>query len=63
MANYSFDFGLYDLRSSNSVATRDSSAFDSYGLCFINYLPNATTTQLQALPVGVIEGDGSDYCK
>lgn len=59
--NISFDFGFYDLRTANGLSAHSAPAFDAYGLCFLDYLPTAQASTLQALPTGS-EGGASDYC-
>jgi len=60
--NVFFDFGVYDVREKNSAASREGE-FASYGLCWLDLLPEADRETVYALPGGDgIVGTTSDYC-
>jgi hypothetical protein len=69
--NVSVDFGVYDMRQKNE-ASKDSawasahSQFpaDSYGICWLNSLPQADSAAVKLLPSrDAKNGKTSDYCK
>lgn len=69
--NVSVDFGVYDMRQKNE-ASKDSAwasahsqyPADSYGICWLNSLPQADSTAVKLLPSrDAKNGKTSDYCK
>jgi hypothetical protein len=69
--NVSLDFGVYDLRNSNTASKNTSFAqahenekqFAFYGICWLKEYPSEISQKLLALPGGdSISGRTSDYC-
>ncbi|CAN2245843.1 hypothetical protein [Candidatus Planktophila versatilis] len=70
--NVSVDFGVYDMRQKNEASKDPAWASahsqypaDSYGICWLNSLPQADSLAVKALPSrdGSKNGQTSDYCK
>ena len=70
--NVSVDFGVYDMRQKNEASKDPAWASahsqypaDSYGICWLNSLPQADSLAVKALPSrdGSKNGQKSDYCK
>lgn len=70
--NTSFDWGVYDLRTKNSVSQSNptwAAAYANvketayYAVCWLDLLPASQKTLAKALPGGGTEGKTSDYCK
>jgi hypothetical protein len=70
--NVSVDFGVYDMRQKNEASKDPAWASahsqypaDSYGICWLNSLPQADSVAVKALPSrdGSKNGQKSDYCK
>ena len=70
--NVFVDFGVYDMRQKNEASKDPAWAsahsefqIDSYGICWLNYLPQADSTAVKLLPSrdGSKNGQTSDYCK
>lgn len=68
-ANYTFDFGAYDLRerqptkrpADELMKMGPSGILGLYGLCWYDLFGGQTAQELRAIPVGSAE-KGSDYC-
>ena len=72
LKNVSVDFGVYDMRQKNEASKDPAWASahsqypaDSYGICWLNSLPQADSLVVKALPSrdGSKSGQTSDYCK
>ena len=70
--NVSVDFGVYDMRQKNEASKDPAWASahsqfpaDSYGICWLNSLPQADSLAVKSLPSrdGTKNGQKSDYCK
>ena len=69
--NVSVDFGVYDMRQKNEASKDPSWASshsqfpaDSYGICWLNFLPQADSAAVKLLPSrDAKNGKTSDYCK
>ena len=69
--NVSVDFGVYDMRQKNEASKDPAWASahsqypaDSYGICWLNSLPQADSAAVKLLPSrDVKNGKTSDYCK
>ncbi|GDX17457.1 hypothetical protein LBMAG05_07530 [Actinomycetes bacterium] len=70
--NVSVDFGVYDMRQKNQASKDPAWASahsqfpaDSYGICWLNSLPQADSLAVKSLPSrdGTKNGQKSDYCK
>jgi hypothetical protein len=70
--NVSVDFGVYDMRQKNEASKNPAWASahsqfpaDSYGICWLNSLPQADSVAVNLLPSrdGSKNGQTSDYCK
>jgi hypothetical protein len=70
--NVSVDFGVYDMRQKNEASKDPAWASahsqfpaDSYGICWLNSLPEADSLTVKSLPSrdGTNNGKTSDYCK
>ena len=70
--NVFVDFGVYDMRQKNEASkdpawasTHSEFQIDSYGICWLNSLPQADSTAVKLLPSrdGSKNGQTSDYCK
>jgi hypothetical protein len=71
-SNFSFDFGVYDLRKRNKASADSAWAathaqeleMGAYGLCWLTLLPEADRAVISALPAtDQVSGAQSDYCK
>lgn len=69
-SNVSVDFGLYDLRSTNtasqnaSYASSHDAELAQHALCWLNILPAADAATAKSLPAGdQTAGKTSDYCQ
>lgn len=69
--NFSFDFGVYDLRQRNAVSANAAFATEHanniqqtyYALCWLDLLPSADATFVNSLPAADgVSGSNSDYC-
>ena len=67
--NVFFDWGVYDLRSMNSVSNDTAwlavhpGDQAPYSICWLEFLSPTDTTAINALPLPVAEsGSTSDYC-
>ncbi len=68
--NVAVDFGVYDLRQPNQISKNASWAAahpnkeaDSYGVCWLDLLPEPDKTTVKKLPAGdQASGSKSDYC-
>ena len=72
LKNVSVDFGVYDMRQKNEASKDPAWASahsqypaDSYGICWLNSLPQADSVAVNLLPSrdGSKNGQKSDYCK
>lgn len=72
ISNYSFDFGVYDLRKRNQASADSAWAathaqeleMGAYGLCWLTLLPEADRAVIGALPAtDQVSGAQSDYCR
>jgi hypothetical protein len=69
--NVSVDFGVYDMRQKNEASKDPAWASahsqypaDSYGICWLNFLPQADSVAVKSLPSRDGQnGKKSDYCK
>jgi len=69
-ANYSFDFGAYDLRTpqpskrstAELMAMGPSGVLGQYGLCWYDLFGPDTAATIRTIPIGSTE-QGSDYCE
>lgn len=70
--NVSVDFGVYDMRQKNEASKDPAWASahsqfpaDSYGICWLDSLPQADSLAVKSLPSrdGTKNGQKSDYCK
>ena len=69
--NVSVDFGVYDMRQKNEASNDPAWASahsqypaDSYGICWLNFLPQADSVAVKSLPSRDGQnGKKSDYCK
>ena len=69
-ANYSFDFGAYDLRTpqpskrsaAELMAMGPSGVLGQYGLCWYDLFGPETAATIRTIPIGSTE-QGSDYCE
>ena len=69
--NVSVDFGVYDMRQKNEASKDPTWASahsqfpaDSYGICWLNSLPQADSSAVKLLPSrDAKNGKTSDYCK
>ncbi len=69
--NVSVDFGVYDMRQKNEASKDPAWASahsqfpaDSYGICWLNSLPQADSAAVKSLPSRDAQnGKKSDYCK
>jgi hypothetical protein len=69
-ANYSFDFGAYDLRTPQPskrsteelLAMGPSGVLGQYGLCWYDLFGPEQASAIRAIPIGSME-QGSDYCE
>jgi len=69
--NVSVDFGVYDMRQKNEASKDPAWASahsqfpaDSYGICWLNFLPQADSAAVKLLPSRDAQnGKKSDYCK
>lgn len=69
--NVGFDFGVYDLRSTNAAYESDSwkaehqndNEYAPYAICWLDYLAGDAKAVAQSLPAGDgVNGKTSDYC-
>jgi hypothetical protein len=69
--NTTFDFGVYDLRSRNTISKnsawanlhKDDQEYAPYAVCWLNLLPAADAAKVKALPAAdSVSGAISDYC-
>ena len=70
--NVFVDFGVYDMRQKNEASNDPAWASahsqypaDSYGICWLDSLPQADSVAVKSLPSrdGTNQGKTSDYCK
>ena len=71
LTNPFFDFGVYDLRQSNTISAdadwasthANEKEMGWYGICWLDVLPSADSSTVWALPAGdQSAGAASDYC-